>query len=103
MGGLVPPADAMSTRTTNSAVTFRRPFSLSSVDGVQPAGTYRLEIEEERIEGLSFNAFRRTATTLFLPADPAPGATRFTVQVDARELEEALALDSQSPIRKETP
>jgi len=84
----------MSTRTTRTSVTFRRPFRLSSVDGPQPAGTYRLETEEEQIEGLSFNAFRRMTTTLFLPADPAPGATRQIVQIDPEELAAMLLADA---------
>ena len=66
----------MSTRTIETTVTFSRPFTLSSVEGQQPAGTYRLETEEEEIDGLSFSAFRRMTMTLFLPASPAPGATR---------------------------
>ena len=87
-----------STRTTQTSVTFSRPFSLSSVDGPQPAGTYRLETEEEQIDGLSFNAFRRMTMTLFLPADPAPGATRHVVQVDPEELAAMLLADAGSPV-----
>lgn len=83
----------MAMRTTHSTVTFGKPFTLSSVDGLQPAGTYRLETEEEQVEGLSFNAFRRLTTTLHLPADPAPGRTRHAVQVDPEELAAALAAD----------
>lgn len=84
----------MTTRTIETTVTFTRPFTLSSVDGPQPAGTYRLEAEEEQIEGVSFNAFRRTTMLLFLPADPAPGAMRHVVQVDPTELSDALLADA---------
>ena len=84
----------MSTRTIQTTITFNRPFTLSSVEGRQPAGTYQLESEEEQIEGLSFSAFRRMTMTLFLPANPAPGATRYVVQVDPRELSEALLADA---------
>jgi hypothetical protein len=84
----------MSTRTIQTSVTFSKPFTLSSVDGLQPAGTYRLETEEQEIEGLSFSAFRRMTMTLFLPADPPPGATRHVVQVDPKELSEALLADA---------
>lgn len=84
----------MSTRTTQSSVKFTRPFSLSSVEGEQPAGTYQVETDEEQIEGLSFDAFRRTTTFLYLPADPAPGVTRQVVQVDPKELAAALAADT---------
>jgi hypothetical protein len=54
-------------RTAHETVTFDRPFSLSSVDEVQPAGTYTVVIDEELIEGLSFLAYRRVATTIYLP------------------------------------
>lgn len=81
-------------RTTQGTVTFCKPFALSSLDGLQPAGTYRVETEEEQIAGLSFNAFRRTMTMLHLPADPAPGAARQVVQVDSAELAAALAADA---------
>jgi len=84
----------MSTRTTHTLVTFRRSFALSSLDSPQPAGTYKLETDEEQIEGLSFNAFRRMSTILHLPADAAPGCTRQTVQVDPEELAGALAADA---------
>jgi hypothetical protein len=66
----------MSMRTTETTVTFRHPFALAGLDGRQPAGTYRLVTEEEQIPGLSFVAYRRLATMLHLPADPAPGDTR---------------------------
>jgi hypothetical protein len=84
----------MSKRTIETSVTFSRPFTLSAVEGWQPAGTYRLETEEEQVEGVSFRSFRRMTMLLFLPADPAPGATRHVVQVDPKELSEALLADA---------
>lgn len=83
------------TRSIETTVTFRRPFTLAALDGVQPAGTYRLvEEEEEEIAGLSFVAFRRVATLLHVPADPAPGETRQVVLVLPDELAAALAADA---------
>ena len=89
----------MSMRTTETTVTFRHPFALGALDGRQPAGTYRLVTEEEQIPGLSFVAFRRVATLLHLPADPAPGdkRPRYThqvVSVDPAELAALLAADA---------
>lgn len=84
----------MSTRTTETTVTFRRSFMLAPLEGAQPAGTYRLVTEEEQIPGLSFTAFRRTATLLYLPADPVPGGTRQVVSVSPDELALALAADA---------
>jgi hypothetical protein len=83
----------MSTRTTVTTVTFQRSFTLSALEGTHPAGTYRVITEEEQIPGLSFTAFRRTETLLYLPADPVPGGTRQVVNVSPDELAEALAAD----------
>ena len=41
-------------------------FATTRADSKLPAGTYRLVTEEEGIPGLSFVAFRRTATLLAL-------------------------------------
>ena len=105
MGGLVPDGRhldnrlgqqriRMSTQATQTSVTFRKPFTLSSVEGLQPAGTYRLDTDERQTEGLSFNAFRRMTMTLYLPADPTPGVMGHVVQVDPKELAEALLADA---------
>jgi hypothetical protein len=51
-------------RTTRQTFTFNQPFSLSVLDEVQPAGTYSVDVDEELIEGLSFLASRRVATTI---------------------------------------
>lgn len=82
------------TRSTETTVTFRRPFTLAALDGVQPAGTYRLVEEEEEIAGLSFVAFRRMATLLHVPANPAPGDTCRVVLVSPDELAKVLAADA---------
>ena len=55
-------------RTTETTVTFRHSFALADLMPEQPSGTYRVVTEEEEIPGLSFVAFRRTATLLHLPA-----------------------------------
>jgi hypothetical protein len=84
----------MPTRTTETTVTFRHSFTLAAVDGVQPAGTYRLVTDEEQISELSFVAFRRMSTMLHLPATPSPGCRRDVVCVDPVELAEALKADA---------
>jgi hypothetical protein len=55
------------TRTTSRTVTFTHPFALNGVDGVQPAGSYVVETDEELVDSLSFPVYRRTATWLHLP------------------------------------
>lgn len=84
----------MSVRTTETTVTFRRPFTLAALDDLQPAGTYRLTIDEEEIPGLSFAAFHRTATILHLPAVSVLASKSEAVPVDAAELTAALAADA---------
>lgn len=81
-------------RTTRETVTFARPFSLRGVDGVQPAGAYVVETEEEPIEGLSFLAYRRVATAMLLPSAGGT-AWRQIAAVDPRELRAAQARDAQ--------
>ena len=75
-------------------MTFRRSFVLSGVDGEQPAGSYRLVVEEEQIPGLSFSAFRRLETLLYLPSNPAPGVTCQVVSISPDEFAAVLALDA---------
>ena len=60
-------------RTTETTITFRHSFALADLMPEQPSGTYRVVTEEEEIPGLSFVAFRRTATLLHLPALSASG------------------------------
>jgi hypothetical protein len=72
-------------RTTETTITFRRPFTLSALDKAQPPGTYRVVTEEEEIDGLSFVAFRRTAILMHLPALPTASATQQVINVDPLE------------------
>jgi hypothetical protein len=85
----------MSERTTETRVTFKHSFMLESFDAVQPAGTYRLVIDEEEILGLSFPAYRRTSTVLHVPACSDTAGRRQAFPVDLKELETALAADAQ--------
>ncbi|GHF68780.1 hypothetical protein [Seohaeicola zhoushanensis] len=54
----------MTMRSTRSTVTFSNPFTLPEYPGELPAGDYEVLVEEELIQGLSFEAYRRTATYL---------------------------------------
>ena len=81
-------------RASRESVTFARPFSLRGLDGVRPAGTYVVETEEEPIEGLSFPAYRRVATLVFVPARPGGMAWGQIAAVDPAELRAALERDA---------
>ena len=76
-------------RTTREIITFDSPFSLYAADGEQPAGTYAVDIDEELMEGLSFLAYRRVATTIYLPLGYGGSGSVEAVQVDPRELDGA--------------
>ena len=58
----------MTMRTTDRIVTFHRPFCLNGVDRVLPPADYRVVTDEELIEGLSFVAYHRISTVIFVPA-----------------------------------
>jgi hypothetical protein len=80
------------TRTRREDIVFRRPFSLKGWAEPQPAGTYSVETDEELIEGLSFPAYRRDATTITRRTSRAGGLVQ-AIPVDPRELAEAQAKD----------
>jgi len=81
-------------RTNSKNVTFTRPFALMGMDGVQPAGTYTVETDEELLPTLLQSAFRRTATWLTLPSHAARTGSTQLISIDPIELEAALARDA---------
>jgi len=83
----------MSERTTRTSVTFVRTFSLRGVEGENPAGTYLVETDEELILGMSFDAYRRTATFLYLPATSIAANATEVVNINPLDLQAALASD----------
>jgi hypothetical protein len=84
----------MPMRSTESTIRFSQAFCLSQFDEVQPAGSYRLVTEEERLEGLSFAAFQRRRTLFYLPANGRPGRMRQVFEVDPAELAAAVVADA---------
>jgi hypothetical protein len=83
-------------RTTRKSITFSRPFELAGVDEKFEAGTYEVETVEELIEGLSFVAYRRVATTIELPVKSLGGSARQVLTIDPKDLEVAIAADNQT-------
>jgi hypothetical protein len=84
----------MLTRSIESTIHFNQPFRLTPFDRAQPAGSYHLITEEEQLEGLSFAAFQRVRTLLYLPANALPGRAREVIDVDPNELAVALVVDA---------
>lgn len=86
----------MTVRTSHKTVTFIRPFSLSALDEVQAAGTYTVQTDEELLPGVSFLAWRRIATVIFLPSRPGGAFVEQMVSIDPLELEAAEERDAAS-------
>ena len=89
-------------RTTKTTVTFRRPFHLGSLEEVLTPGIYKVEMDEELLEGLSFPAYRRVLTVIHLHEQPAkPGLTR-VLKIEQKELDAALVRDRTPGAEKDT-
>jgi hypothetical protein len=93
-GGAVLGSEPMTMRTSRKSVTFTRPFSLSGIDEVQPPGTYVVETDEELLPDVSFPAYRRVATLIWLCAQPDRGTMEQVVDVDPLELQAAQERDA---------
>lgn len=83
----------MTTRTTSTTVIFRRPFKLSGADDVQPAGSYVVETDEEKLDA-SFEAYRRLATLIRLPGTRGSAEVGRVIDIDPQELEAVLKNDA---------
>ena len=84
----------MTLRTTSRTITFARPFSLPGLDETQPSGTYAIQTDEEPIEGLSFLAYRRVATVIFLPLRHGGTESVQALPVTPHDLDAAQARDA---------
>jgi hypothetical protein len=74
----------MLTRTKRVTLTFQHPFSLEGVE--RSLTDYEVVTDEELIEGLSFPAYRRVATMIFLPAGADQLFSIEMVNVDPNDL-----------------
>ena len=84
----------MTTRTNTQTMTFARPFLLKGVDRMLPAGDYKVTTDEELIQELSFPAYRRVATVIFVPAESGQASSVEMVTIDPRDLQEAQDRDA---------
>jgi len=57
-------------KNTQKTYVFSAPFKLTGFDHSFPIGQYSVEITEEMIEGLSFVAYKRIATTMRIIHSP---------------------------------
>lgn len=79
----------MTTRTTSKTVTFRRPFVLKDFPSLLPAGAYVVDTEEEELDSMLCQGWRRVSTTMRVRIDGAIEAR----PVDPDALHEALMRD----------
>ena len=85
----------MTVRTRRKSVTFTRPFSLSGIDQVQPAGTYTVDTDEELLPGLSFPAYQRIATLMVLRARGRGPVVEEVANIDPLALQAAQERDAR--------
>ena len=84
----------MTMRSTRSTVTFSNPFTLSGYPGDLPAGDYEVLVEEELLQGLSFEAYRRTATYLTVRGRGSHAGRTELRAISEKDLKEALSRDA---------
>jgi hypothetical protein len=84
----------MIARTLSKTVVFSRPFLLKGVDRTLPPGDYRVVTDEELIDGLSFSAYRRVATMIFVPVQSHRGSSIEMVTIDPKDLQAAQDRDA---------
>ncbi|MEQ9037229.1 MAG: hypothetical protein RIE24_02630 [Silicimonas sp.] len=80
-------------RSTRSTVTFSNPFTLPGYPGDLPAGDYEVLVEEELLQGLSFEAYRRTATYLTVRGRGSHAGHSELRAISESDLNEALSRD----------
>ena len=82
----------MTVRTIRRTISFLRPFYLKGVDRVLPPRDYDVVTDEELIEGLSFSAYHRVSTAIFVPAPT--GSAIEMVTIDPLDLQAAQEQDA---------
>lgn len=83
----------MTSRTTQIVVRFSSAFLLPGFDARQPAGDYRVDHDEEALQGSSRLAWLRVGTFIHLPGIGQQGATHQIVPINPADLDAALEKD----------
>src|SRR5215217_4113083 len=90
----------MTLRTHRETLTFAHPFTLSGVEDVQAPGAYTVQTDEELLEGLSFLAYRRVATVIFVPLRHGGPGSLQAITIDPRELADTWQRDGSGTDRQ---
>lgn len=83
----------VTTRTKSSTTRFAAPFRLPGIEQMLPAGEYRVDTDEEIIDGLSWIAHRAVATYIHLPSIERASRPSQIIEIDAGDLKAAIAKD----------
>jgi hypothetical protein len=81
-------------RSKRETITFKHPFRIRGIDRLLPAGAYEVVTDEESIEGLSFDAFRRVATLIKVPVEGRRGLAMEVISIGSVDLADAQRLDA---------
>lgn len=84
----------MTMRIHDKRVSFRRPFVLKGLEGVQPSGTYSVETHEEHARFFSFLNAKRTSTWIRICRNPGIAGVLQSVNIDPLDLAAALIRDA---------
>ncbi len=83
----------MHSRTTRSAVILAHHFRISGHEEDLAAGDHQVDVDEKLLEGLSFEAHRRTGTCLLVGSQAGGKGSAEMRPVDPRDVEAALVRD----------
>lgn len=86
----------MTIRTTRKSVTFVNSFVLGDFGEVLPPGTYDVETDEQLLDALSLQAYRRVRSLIHLPAKSGNLLLSRTLIIDPSTLDAALKRDEAS-------
>ncbi|MCA1455882.1 hypothetical protein I6F35_22200 [Bradyrhizobium sp. BRP22] len=86
----------MTIRSRREVVTFKHPFLIRGIDRLLPAGDYEVITDEETIEGLSFEVFRRVATMIIVPVEGASGLAIEMISIGSVDLADAQRNDASA-------
>jgi hypothetical protein len=85
----------MTIRSRHETVTFKHPFHLRGITRELPAGAYDVVTDEETIDGLSFEVWRRVATLITVPSEGVRGATE-QLAIGSVDLADARTTDASA-------